>query len=84
LVRAPQIITESSVRFDAKANALCFVFEEAKIARAIEVSTGIAVEFGVEVLRASHVLTEKVIASLHAKHRGAVKNDWEARVRDAR
>jgi hypothetical protein len=54
------------------------------MARAIEVSPGITVEFGVEVLRASHILTEKVIASLHAKHRGAAKNDWEARVRDAR
>ena len=54
------------------------------MARAIEVSPGIPVEFDVEVLRASHILTEKVIASLHAKHRGAAKNDWEARVRDAR
>jgi uncharacterized protein YuzE len=45
----------------------------------MEASPGITVEFGdagnilgVEILRASKVLTEKVIASLHAKQAGVL------------
>jgi uncharacterized protein YuzE len=68
------MITESKVRYDAKADALYLVCDEGEIARSIEVSPGITVEFGdawnilgVEILRVSKVLTEKVIALLHAK-----------------
>jgi uncharacterized protein YuzE len=68
------MITESKVRYDAKADVLYLVCDEGEIARSIEVSPGITIEFGdagnilgVEILRASKVLMEKVIASLHAK-----------------
>jgi uncharacterized protein YuzE len=71
------MMTESKVRYDAKADVLYLVCDEGGIARSIEVSPGISVEFGdagnilgVEILRASEVLTEKVIASLHAKQAG--------------
>jgi uncharacterized protein YuzE len=50
------------------------VCDQGEIARSIEISPGITAEFGdagnilgVESLRASKVLTEEVIASLHAK-----------------
>jgi uncharacterized protein YuzE len=73
------MITESKVRYDAKADVLYLFSEEGEIARSIEVSPGITVEFGdvgnilgVEILRASKVLTEKVIASLHAKQAGVL------------
>jgi uncharacterized protein YuzE len=71
------MMAESKVRYDAKADVLYLVCDEGEIARSIEVSPGITVEFGdagnirgVEILRASEVLTEKVIASLHAKQAG--------------
>jgi uncharacterized protein YuzE len=58
----------------------CIFFSaEGETLRSIEVSPGITVEFGdagnilgVEILRASKVLTEKVIASLHAKQAGVL------------
>jgi uncharacterized protein YuzE len=68
------MITESKVRYDAKTDVLYLVCDDGEIARSIEVSPGITVEFGdagnilgVEILRAPKVLTEKVIASLHVK-----------------
>ncbi|MBI3302248.1 MAG: DUF2283 domain-containing protein [Deltaproteobacteria bacterium] len=71
------MIAESQVRYDSKADVLYLVCDEGGIARSIEVSPGITVEFGdagnilgVEILRASKVLTEKVIASIHAKQAG--------------
>jgi uncharacterized protein YuzE len=73
------MIIESKVRYDAKADVLYLVCDEGEIARSLEVSQGITVEFGdagnilgVEILRASKVLTEKVIASLHAKQAGVL------------
>ena len=73
------MITESKARYDAKADVLYLFSEEGAIARSIEVSPGITVEFGdagnilgIEILRASKVLTEKVIASLHAKQAGVL------------
>jgi uncharacterized protein YuzE len=55
------------------------VCDKGEIARSIEVSPGITVEFGdagnilgVEMLKASKVLTEKVIASLRAKQAGVL------------
>ena len=71
------MIIESKVRYDAKADVLHLVCDEGEIARSLEVSQGITVEFGdagnilgVEILRASKVLTEKIIASLHARQAG--------------
>jgi len=73
------MIIESKVQYDARADALYLVCDEGEIARSIEVSPGITIEFGdagnilgVEILRASKVLTEKVIASLHAKQAGVL------------
>jgi uncharacterized protein YuzE len=73
------MITESKVRYDATADVLYLVCDEGEIARSIETSPGIIVEFGdegnilgVEILRASKVLTERVIASLHAKQAGVL------------
>lgn len=73
------MIAESKARYDPKADVLYLFCEEGEIARSIEVSPGITVEFGgdgnilgVEILRASEVLTEKVIASLHAKQAGVL------------
>ena len=70
-------MAESKVRYDAKADVLYLVRDEGEIARSIEVSPGITVEFdvagiilGVEILRASKVLTERVISSLRAKQAG--------------
>ena len=72
-------MAESKVRYDAKADVLYLVCDEGEIAQSIEVSPGITVEFGdtgnilgVEILRASKVLTAKVIASLHAKQAGVL------------
>jgi uncharacterized protein YuzE len=73
------MIAESKARYDTKADVLYLFSEEGEIARSIEVSPGITVEFGnagnmlgVEILRASKVLTEKAIASLHTKQAGAL------------
>jgi uncharacterized protein YuzE len=73
------MVAESKVCYDAKADVLYLFSEEGEIARSIEVSPGITVEFGnagnilgVEILKASKVLTEKVIASLHAKQAGVL------------
>jgi uncharacterized protein YuzE len=73
------VITESKTRYDPKTDVLYLFSEEGEIIRSIEVSPGITVEFGdggnilgVEILRASKVLTEKIIASLHAKQAGVL------------
>ena len=73
------MMTESKVRYDANADVLYLVGDEGEIARSIGASPGVTVEFGdagnilgVEILRASKVLTEKVIASLHAKQAGVL------------
>ena len=71
------MILESNVRYDTEADVLYLVCDEGEITGSIEISPGITVEFGdagnilgVEILRASKTLTEKVIASLHAKQAG--------------
>ncbi len=73
------MVAESKVCYDGKADLLYLFSEEGEIARSIEVSPGITVEFGnagnilgVEILKVSKVLTEKVIASLHAKQAGVL------------
>jgi uncharacterized protein YuzE len=73
------MILESKVRYDAEAYVPYLVCDEGEITGSIEISPGITVEFGdagnilgVEIIRASKVLTEKVIASLHAKQAGVL------------
>ena len=70
---------ESKARYDVQADTLYLVSDEGELARSIEVCPGITVEFGdagdilgVEILRASKVLTEQVIASLHTKQAGVL------------
>jgi uncharacterized protein YuzE len=70
---------EPKARYDVRADVLYLFCEEGEIARSVEVSPGVTVEFGdagtilgVEILRASKVLTEKVIAALHAKQAGVL------------
>jgi uncharacterized protein YuzE len=72
-------MAESKVRYDAKADVLYLACDEGEIARSIEVSPGMTVEFddagiilGIEILRASKIPTEKVIASLHTKQAGVL------------
>ena len=69
--------TESKVRYDVKADVLYLFSEEGEFARSMEVSPGITVDFGdegnilgVEIVQASKLLTERVIASLHAEQAG--------------
>ena len=73
------MILESNVRYDTEADVLYLVCDEGEITGSIEISPGITVEFGdagnilgVEIIRASKVLSEKVIASLHAKQAGVL------------
>jgi uncharacterized protein YuzE len=68
------MMTAAKVRYDANTDVLYLVCDDGEIARSIEVSPGISVQFGeagsilsIELLRASKVFTENVIASLHAK-----------------
>ena len=66
-------------RYDTDADVLYLVAGEGEIARSSEVAPGVSVEFGdggnvvgVEILRASRVLVERVVASLHAKQAGVI------------
>ena len=68
------MISEPRARYDTKADVPYLFADEGEVARSIEVSPGITVEFGeagnilgVEILRTSKVLMEQVIASLHVK-----------------
>jgi len=72
-------MAESKARYDAKADVFYVVCDEGELARSIKVSPGVTVEFGdagnilgVEILQASRVIPEKVIASLHAKQAGVL------------
>jgi uncharacterized protein YuzE len=69
--------TEPKARYDVRADVLYLFCEAGEIAPSVEVSPGVTVAFGnagnilgVEIVRASEVLTEKVIASLHMKQAG--------------
>ena len=71
------MIAQSKVRYDPEPDVLYLFSDEGQIARSVEVSPGITIEYGekgnilgVEILRASKVLTQNVIASLHAKQAG--------------
>ncbi len=66
--------TEPVVRYDPEADVLYIVAEAGEIARSSEVSPGVTIEYndrgdviGIEILRASKVFAEPVIANLHAK-----------------
>jgi len=66
-------------RYDTEADVLYLVSGKGEIARSMEVAPGVSVEFddggnviGVEILRASQVLVERVVASLHAKQAGVI------------
>jgi len=66
-------------QYDAGADVLYLVAADGPIHRSIEVAPGITLEYGkdgevvgLEILRASRVLAEKVVASLHAKQAGVL------------
>jgi uncharacterized protein YuzE len=70
---------EPKARCDVRADVLALFCQAGEIARSVEVSPGVTIEFGdvgnllgVAILRASKVLTEKVIASRHAKQAGVL------------
>jgi uncharacterized protein YuzE len=74
-----RMTAEPKARYDVRADVLYLFGEEGAIARSVELSPGVTIGFGdagnilgVEILRASKVLTEKVIASLHAKQAGVL------------
>ncbi|MBI3665878.1 MAG: DUF2283 domain-containing protein [Acidobacteria bacterium] len=73
------MITERGARYDPEADVLYLPTQDGEIARSQELSPGVSVEFdddgnlvGVEILRASKILPEKVVASLHAKQTGVI------------
>lgn len=64
-------------RYDTAADVLYLVSAEGEIARSAEVAPGISMEYGdsgevigVEILRASKVFGETIVASLHARQAG--------------
>lgn len=72
-------VKPAQARYDVQADVLYLVSEEGVVARSVEVAPGVTVEYdesgavlGVEVLRASEVLAEPVVASLHAKQAGVL------------
>lgn len=69
----------SQSRYDAGADVLYLIAAEGPIYRSTEVAPGITIEYGkegeiigVEILRASLVLKEKIVATLHAKQAGVI------------
>ena len=72
-------IATAQSRYDAEADVLYLIAEDGPVTRSVEVAPGITIEYGegehivgVEILRASHVLADKVVASLHAKQVGVL------------
>lgn len=66
-------------RYDAQADVLYLVARPGRIERSVEVAPGITLEYaedgeilGVEILRASRILADKVVASLLAKQAGVL------------
>jgi len=66
-------------RYDAAADVLYLIAEEGPVIRSVEVAPGITIEYGdgenvvgVEILRASLVLADRIVASLHAKQVGVL------------
>lgn len=69
----------TQTRYDPAADVLYFITHAGPVARSVEVTPGITLEYGdageivgVEILRASRVLAERVVASLHAKQAGVL------------
>ena len=67
------------VRYDPESDVLYVVTSAGEVARSAEVSPGVTIEYndrgdviGVEILRASKILAEPVVASLHAKQTGVI------------
>ncbi len=73
------MVKNKPTHYDPQADVLYLVSKEGAIERSQEVSPGITIEYdaqgdvvGVEVLRASKILTHKIIALLHAHQAGVL------------
>jgi uncharacterized protein YuzE len=69
--------SNSQARYDAGADVLYLISQAGEIDRSVEVSPGVTIEYGpsgevlgLEILHASKVLDDKVVAFLHAKQAG--------------
>jgi uncharacterized protein YuzE len=67
-------------RYDTAADVLYLISAEGEIARSVEVAPGITMEYGdsgevlgLEILRASKVFGETIVASLHARQAGVIE-----------
>jgi len=70
---------QAQSRYDSCADVLYLVAAGGPVFRSKELAPGITIEYGkdgeiigVEILRASQVLAEKTVASLHAKQAGVL------------
>lgn len=73
------IAPANQTHYDAATDVLYLIAAGGPVYQSTEVSPGITIEFGkdgevigLEILRASQVLAEKVVASLHAKQAGVL------------
>ena len=73
------IVHAQKTHYDGTADVLYLVAAGGAVHRSAEVAPGITIEYGkdgevigLEILRASQVLAEKVVASLHAKQAGVL------------
>ena len=73
------IVHAEQTHYDAAKDVLYLVAAQGEVYRSTEVAPGITLEYGkdgeiigLEILRASQVLAEKVVASLHAKQAGVL------------
>lgn len=73
------IVHAHQTHYDGTADVLYLIAAGGPIHRSAEVAPGITLEYGkdgevvgLEILRASQVLAEKVVASLHAKQAGVL------------
>ena len=71
------MIKDEQAQYDPKTDVLYLIYNEGAIERSHEVLPGITLEYddqgkivGLEILHASKILTNKVIASLHAHQTG--------------
>ena len=69
---------EFKIRYDDEADILYVPSRKGRIARSVEVAPGITLEYGdggevvgLEILRASKLFSDQVVASLHAKQAGS-------------
>ncbi len=72
-------INQEQARYDAQADILYFISTPGPIDHSEEIAPGISLEYtaqgsvaGIEVLRASEVLSKRVVAFLHAKQAGVI------------